>query len=55
MLSRLCTWLLLAACCLGLVSSAMAEPKGELVYAMHVTIAPAWFDRRRCRHRLRRF
>jgi peptide/nickel transport system substrate-binding protein len=23
---------------------AAAEPKGEMVYALHVTIAPAWFD-----------
>lgn len=23
---------------------AAAQPQGELTYAMHVTIAPAWFD-----------
>ncbi len=39
-----CICFLVMACCLGLVSRAGAEPKGEMVYAMHVTIAPAWFD-----------
>ena len=28
----------------GRTADSAAEPKGELVYAMHVTIAPAWFD-----------
>ena len=28
----------------GLVQTVPAQPKGELVYALHVTIAPAWFD-----------
>ena len=33
-------------CTAGLIRSLQAQPKptGELVYAMHVTIAPAWFD-----------
>ena len=26
----------------GLVYSVVAQPKGEIVYALHVTIAPAW-------------
>lgn len=28
----------------GLVQGVIAQPKGELLYALHVTIAPAWFD-----------
>src|SRR5215471_16635093 len=28
----------------GLVHSVVAEPKGEMVFALHVTTAPAWFD-----------
>src|SRR5712691_399282 len=33
-------------CTAGLMQSLQAQPKltGELVYAMHVTIAPSWFD-----------
>src|SRR5919204_248037 len=33
-------------CTVGLIQSLQAQPKptGELVYAMHVTIAPSWFD-----------
>src|SRR5258706_3332543 len=27
-----------------LARSGVGEPRGELTYAMHVTIAPAWFD-----------
>ena len=35
--------------CLGLVmlppqGRAAARPEGEITYAMHVTLAPAWFD-----------
>ncbi len=29
---------------MGLVHRVVAEPKGEVVFALHVTIAPAWFD-----------
>jgi peptide/nickel transport system substrate-binding protein len=28
----------------GLLQSPQAQPAGELIYAMHVTIAPSWFD-----------
>ena len=35
---------LLVALLGGRTADSAAEPKGELVYAMHVTIAPAWFD-----------
>src|SRR5256885_11723912 len=33
-------------CTAGLMQSLQAQPKptGELVYAMHVTISPSWFD-----------
>src|SRR5262249_57457587 len=33
-------------CTVGLSQSlrAQSKPTGELVYAMHVTIAPSWFD-----------
>jgi peptide/nickel transport system substrate-binding protein len=37
-------WFVVVALTVGLVHSAVAQPKGELVYALHVTIAPAWFD-----------
>ena len=38
--------LLLALCVAGIFSEGMAasQPEGELTYAMHVTLAPAWFD-----------
>ena len=35
---------LAAAFVLAGVGAAAAAPEGELIYAMHVTIAPAWFD-----------
>ncbi|MGE3538163.1 MAG: ABC transporter substrate-binding protein [Candidatus Tectimicrobiota bacterium] len=41
---RLWSGVLIILCCLGLYAEASAEPRGEIVYAMHVTIAPAWFD-----------
>ena len=33
-------------CTVGLLQSAQAQftPSGELVYAMHVTLSPSWFD-----------
>src|SRR5712691_7924445 len=33
-------------CTVGLLQSALAQstPSGELVYAMHVTLSPSWFD-----------
>ena len=33
-------------CTVGLRQSAQAQstPSGELVYAMHVTLSPSWFD-----------
>ena len=33
-------------CTIGLLQSAQAQstPSGELVYAMHVTLSPSWFD-----------
>jgi peptide/nickel transport system substrate-binding protein len=37
---------LLALCIAGIFSEGLAanKPEGELAYAMHVTLAPAWFD-----------
>ena len=35
---------LVTALALTAVGTAAAQPQGELIYAMHVTIAPAWFD-----------
>ena len=40
----LVVWCVLTALTVGLVHSVVAEPKGEVVFALHVTIAPAWFD-----------
>ena len=37
-------WCVVVALTVGLVHSVVAQPKGEVVYALHVTIAPAWFD-----------
>ena len=37
-------WFVVVALTVGLVHSVVAQPKGEVVYALHVTIAPAWFD-----------
>ena len=42
MRSRL--WPLLVAALALTAGPAAAQPQGELTYAMHVTIAPAWFD-----------
>ena len=38
--------LLLALCIVSIASDGLAanKPEGELTYAMHVTLAPAWFD-----------
>jgi peptide/nickel transport system substrate-binding protein len=38
--------LVILACSVGFahISQAQPKPAGELVFAMHVTIAPAWFD-----------
>ena len=40
----LVVWCVVAALTVGLVHSVVAQPKGEMVYALHVTVAPAWFD-----------
>ena len=40
----LVVWCVITALTVGLVHSVAAEPKGEVVFALHVTIAPAWFD-----------
>ena len=40
----LVVWSVVAALTVGLGHSVVAQPKGEVVYALHVTIAPAWFD-----------
>jgi hypothetical protein len=40
----LVVWCVAVALTVGLVHSVVAEPKEEVVYALHVTIAPAWFD-----------
>jgi peptide/nickel transport system substrate-binding protein len=34
----------LAACLLAAPPAGAAEPKGTVTYAVHITIAPAWFD-----------
>ena len=46
MLHRMLSLLVILACIVGLARTAQAQPKpaGELVFAMHVTIAPARFD-----------
>jgi peptide/nickel transport system substrate-binding protein len=43
---RIMSFLVILACIVGLAHPSQAQPKpaGELVFAMHVTIAPAWFD-----------
>ena len=43
---RIMSFLVILACIVGLARASQAQPKpaGELVFAMHVTIAPAWFD-----------
>jgi peptide/nickel transport system substrate-binding protein len=41
---RITLLLVILACIMGLAHSSQAQPSGELVFAMHVTIAPAWFD-----------
>ena len=40
----LVVWCMVVALTVGVVHSVVAQPKGEMVYALHVTIAPAWFD-----------
>src|SRR2546425_8893600 len=40
----LVVWFVVVALTVGLVHSVAAQPKGEVVFALHVTIAPAWFD-----------
>ena len=43
---RIMSLLVILACSVGIARTSQAQPKpvGELVFAMHVTIAPAWFD-----------
>jgi peptide/nickel transport system substrate-binding protein len=40
----LVVWCMVVALTVGGVHNVVAQPKGEMVYALHVTIAPAWFD-----------
>jgi len=40
----LVVWCVVVALTVGLVHGVAAQPKGEMVFALHVTIAPAWFD-----------
>src|SRR5262250_2158608 len=42
--SRWMLALAIAACVLSQPRTAGAEPQGQITYAMHVTIAAAWFD-----------
>jgi peptide/nickel transport system substrate-binding protein len=42
--TRVVVWFVVVVLTVGLVHSVVAEPKGEMVYALHVTVAPAWFD-----------
>lgn len=46
MLYRLALLIAFLVCVMGFRSSPQAQPKptGELVYALHVTLAPSWFD-----------
>ena len=37
-------WLVIIALTVGVTHSATAQPKGDVVYALPVTIAPSWFD-----------
>ena len=41
---RLVVWFVAIALTLGLGHRVTAQPKGEIVLALHVTIARAWFD-----------
>jgi len=41
---RVFVWLCVSVLTLGWFQAVAAQPKGEMVYAMHVTIAPSWFD-----------
>ena len=41
---RLVIVLAAVAALLGAAETGSAEPRGDLTYAMHVTLAPAWFD-----------
>src|SRR5947208_13834402 len=43
-MKRLAIVAVIAATSLGLIGPAAAEPQGQITYAMHVTIAAAWFD-----------
>src|SRR6266545_3560497 len=43
-MKRLAIIAVIAATSLGLVGPAGAAPHGQITYAMHVTIAAAWFD-----------
>jgi peptide/nickel transport system substrate-binding protein len=40
----LVVWFVAMALTIGAVHSVAAQPKGEIVFALHVTVAPAWFD-----------
>jgi peptide/nickel transport system substrate-binding protein len=40
----LVVWLVVLASIVGVAHSVAAQPTGEVVYALHVTIAPSWFD-----------
>src|SRR5438128_1469290 len=43
-MKRLAIVAVIAATSLGLIGPAAAQPQGQITYAMHVTIAAAWFD-----------
>src|SRR6202521_429372 len=43
-MKRLAVVAFIVATSLGAIGSAGAEPQGQITYAMHVTIAAAWFD-----------
>ena len=43
-MKRLAVVAFIVAAGLGPIGPARAEPQGQITYAMHVTIAAAWFD-----------
>jgi peptide/nickel transport system substrate-binding protein len=40
----LVVWCVALMLTLGLGHRVAAQPKGDIVFALHVTVAPAWFD-----------
>ena len=41
---RFVLWLVSVVLTVGMAHSVAAQPRGDVVYALHVTIAPSWFD-----------